>query len=254
MRLHVAITSMKIKVKNIILLAIVLVSSFLVSESNAQGSQDVKKNLAAFDRRDYHFGMHLGYVTSNFFLERRFDPGFNDSLLSITSFNQPGFIIYTLAELHLTKNLTLRANPGISPRVRIINFNFIDEDGRREIFDKEVRSFYVDFPLGIKYRSDRINNFAVYVAAGGQYSLDVASQKEAESSLGDDSFVKIKSGNYLANVGGGFDFFLPYFKFGIELRYSYGLRNLIIKDDTRFSDPINKLSSRNFTLAFTFEG
>jgi len=94
----------------------------------------------------------------------------------------------------------------------------------------------------------------VYIAAGGQYSLDVASQKNVDNTAIENSFVKIKDGNYLANIGGGFDFFLPYFKFGIELRYSYGLRNLIIQDGGPFSNSIDRLNSRNFTLSFTFEG
>jgi len=229
--------------------------TFACIEADAQRAGDIGKNLAAFDRRKYRFGMHLGYNNSSFFLKRNFDPEFNDSLITLTSFKQPGFIIYTLAAFHFNKNVSARFGPGISPRVRILNYEFLQENGTVKPFDKEIRSFYVDFPLDIKYRSDRINNFAVYIAAGGQYSLDVASQKNVDNSAIENSFVKIKNGNYLANVGGGFDFFLPYFKFGIELRYSYGLRNLIIQEEgSIFSSPINKLSSRNFTLAFTFEG
>jgi hypothetical protein len=231
-----------------------LTAIFIADYAQAQKKSDTGKNLAAFDRRKYHFGMHLGYNNSSFYLKRNFDPEFNDSLVNVTSFKQPGFIIYTLASYHFNKNVSVRLGPGISPRVRILNYEFISDDGTPKLIDKEIRSFYVDFPLDVKYRSDRINNFAVYIAAGGQYSLDVASQKNVDNAAIENSFVKIANGNYLANIGGGFDFFLPYFKFGVELRYSYGLKNLLIEDGTPFSNTIDRLSSRNFTLAFTFEG
>ncbi|MDA0973735.1 MAG: PorT family protein, partial [Bacteroidetes bacterium] len=63
-----------------------------------------------------------------------------------------------------------------------------------------------------------------------------------------------KRWDYLINAGGGFDFFLPYFKFGIEFKMAYGLNNLLIQDGTSFSTPIESLKSRNFVLSFTFEG
>jgi hypothetical protein len=123
-------------------------------------------------------------------------------------------------------------------------------------YDKVVSSFYIDLPIIVKYRTDRINNFAAYVIGGGQLSRDMASQEKVKNELAsfEDQVVKIERLDYLINAGGGFDFFLPYFKFGIELKMVYGLNNLLIQDNTRFSSPIESLKSRNFVLSFTFEG
>ena len=54
--------------------------------------------------------------------------------------------------------------------------------------------------------------------------------------------------DYGVEAGGGVDMFLPYFKFGVELKASWGIPNLLIDDDTRFSTPIESLRSKAAAL------
>jgi len=82
----------------------------------------------------------------------------------------------------------------------------------------------------------------------------MASQKDVNQALDDEVVIKLQRNDYSAEVGGGFDFFLPYFKFGIELKTALGIPNLLIDDDTRFSRPIESLRSKTWVLTFTFEG
>jgi len=239
--------------RRIILLIIVLLPVLL----SAQKRHKALENLGKFDNRLYHFGVHLSYNNADFFLEQKFDPMFEDSLLSLQHFSRPGFNIAILAELHLNKNVGIRIIPGISPKERILSYTFIQRSGQEKLFEKSIRSFYIDFPLQIKYRTDRINNFAAYVIGGGQYSRDMASQEKVDNDRlagNDQTIVKIRRNDFSLAAGGGFDFFLPYFKFGIELRMEYGLGNIHLPDDTRFSAPIQSLRSKNFILSFTFEG
>jgi len=110
--------------------------------------------------------------------------------------------------------------------------------------------------LNIKYKSVRVNNFSAYMIFGGAYSIDLASNAgfENNSSNPNDIVVAIKRSDYMAQIGFGTDFYLEYFKFGIELKMSYGLTNVFIQDYTDFSNPISRLNSQIFTLSFTFEG
>jgi hypothetical protein len=55
-------------------------------------------------------------------------------------------------------------------------------------------------------------------------------------------------------MGGGFDFFLPYFKFAVEFKTSIGINDILIHEDTPFSNPIESLRTRSFIVSFTFEG
>jgi hypothetical protein len=82
----------------------------------------------------------------------------------------------------------------------------------------------------------------------------MASQKDVDNTLDEDVVVKLERADYSAEVGGGFDMFLPYFKFGIELKHSVGIPNLLIDDGTRFSTPLESLRSKTWILTFTFEG
>ncbi len=223
---------------------------------SAQRKGKALANLGGFDNRPYHFGVQLSLNSADFFVDQRFDPLFEDSVVSLQNVSQPGFNIAIITSLNFSKNFSLRFIPGISPKERRLDYVLRDELGRDVPYQKIVSSFYIDLPLVMKYRTDRINNFAAYVIAGGQYSRDMASQEKVKNELAslENQVVKVQRNDFLLNLGGGFDFFLPYFKFGIEMKMGYGLKNILLEDGTKFSDPLNGLRSRNFVLSLTFEG
>jgi hypothetical protein len=66
--------------------------------------------------------------------------------------------------------------------------------------------------------------------------------------------VRLKASDWLYQGGGGVDFYFPYFKFSIEAKVSQGIRNILIKDGTEFTTPINSLNSHVFLLSISFEG
>ncbi len=219
------------------------------------GIRGVKvENLPNFDLRRFHFGFLLSYNNSDFFV--RMDPQatFRDSLMVLEHQRQPGFNLGIVASMNMTPNTSLRFLPTLSFQERILQYQFAPENGRPVYFTKPVESTYLEFPLLLKMRSDRINNFAVYLITGGKFSIDMATQKDVNQTLDDETVIKLAKYDYSADVGGGFDFFLPYFKFGIELKHSIGIPNLLINDQTRFSTPIQSLRSKVWVLTFTFEG
>ncbi|MBK7943798.1 MAG: PorT family protein [Flavobacteriales bacterium] len=213
----------------------------------------VAENLPNFDLRRFHFGFLLSYNTSDLFVRLK-PSALTDSLLVLNHNRQPGFNLGIVASLNFTKNTSIRFLPTLSFQERTLQYQFKRSDNRVVYFQKPVESTYLEFPVLMKFRSDRINNFAVYVIGGGKFAIDMASQKDVDNALDDDVVVKLKKYDYGAEVGGGFDFFLPYFKFGIELKGCFGLPNIAIDDDTRFSTPIESIRSKAYVLTFTFEG
>lgn len=212
------------------------------------------QNLTSFDLNPYHFGFVLSVNTSNTVIKLKDQSNFNDSLISITPISQPGFNLAMLASLDMSPNWHLRFIPSLSFEERKLEYVFLGDDGDTETFTKNVSSTYLDFPLLLKYRTDRINNVALYVLGGGAFSLDVASQEDVNNNKENEAIVKIDKTNYSASFGFGMDFFLPYFKFGIELKSVFGLKNVLIDDGTKFSDPIESINTRSFVISFTFEG
>jgi len=232
--------------------AVLLAAPSLVG---AQSSGGVKvENLPNFDLRRFHFGFLLSYNNSDFYTRLRTRAPFTDSLLVLDHQRQPGFNLGIVASLNMGTNLSLRFLPTLSFQERQLQYTFREPDGTKKIFLKPVESTYLEFPLLVKFRSDRINNFAVYVIGGGKFGIDMASRKDVNQSLDDEVVIKLQRYDYAAEVGGGFDFFLQYVKFGIELKTAIGIPSVLINDDTRFSRPLESLRTRAFFFTLTFEG
>lgn len=212
------------------------------------------ENLPNFDLHRFHFGFHLSYNTSDFQMVLDPQSPFRDSLQVLSHTKQPGFNLTMLASLNLDPFVSLRFAPSLSFQERLLTYTFRQADNTTKYFQKPVESTYLEFPLLLKYRSARINNFAVYLLGGGKFCIDMASQKDVNNSLDDEVVVKLDKYDYAAEVGGGMDMFLTYFKFGIELKAAFGIPNLLVDDNTRFSTPIQSLRSKVWMLTFTFEG
>lgn len=221
----------------------------------AQYQSGVKmENLPNFDLRKFHFGFLLSYNNSDFYIRHSPTAPFSDSLKVLDHLRQPGFNLGIVASINLNKNISMRFLPGLSFQERVMLYEFQGADGRSSFYRKPVESTYLEFPLLMKLRSDRINNFAVYMLTGGKASIDMASQKDVDQTLDDEVVIKLAQYDYSVEVGAGVDFFLTYFKFGIELKHGIGIPNLLIDDGTRFSRPIESLRSKTWVLTFTFEG
>lgn len=232
-----------------LLLALVLSTSTVAS---GQGLQP--KNLQGFDYRAFHFGFLLSLNTSDFYIQYKPDYSFENRLLSVDNQSQGGFNLALLASLDIIPNVRLRFVPGLSFQDRGLSFRFQTEEGQVETFLKRTESVYLDFPLLWKFRTNRIDNFAAYALVGGKYSIDMQSQKDVDNASADEKIIKLARNDYSLDFGGGLDFFLPYFKFGIEAKVAIGLPDVLIQENTRFSDPIQSLRTRTVIISLSFEG
>ena len=213
-----------------------------------------RENIPSFDKRQYHFGFLLSYNQSSFFIDYNPDFTFSDSLLGIDNVPQAGFNLALLASYNPVKNLNFRFVPGLSFQERGLNYRFLNADGTTETFLKRTSSVWLEFPLLLKMRTNRVNNFAAYALFGGKIGFDMQSQKDVSNQVAGDIVVKLQSRDMSIDAGGGFDFFLPYFKFGIELKTAIGLQNVLIQENNQFTSPIESLKTRTFVLSLTFEG
>lgn len=217
-------------------------------------AQTAKQNMAKFDYRPYHFGFLLSGNSSSFNFRLRPDYTFADSLLSVENNNLSGFNLALLASLNVNPVVRIRFTPGLSFQDRGLLFRFRNPDGTVEPITVRTESVYLDFPILLKIRTERIGNFAPYALIGGKLSRDMQSQEDVNQSLQDGFILKLAKANSSLDVGAGADFFLPFFKFSVELKTEFGLRNVLIQDDTPFSAAFDELRTRSFIISFTFEG
>jgi len=209
-------------------------------------------NLPKYDMKPYHFGFIIGVNQMFFSLKTVDDLLPIDSLYSIRADPELGFNIGIVTNLRLGDHFDLRFIPTLSFGERNLIYTLGVHDSIFIEVPKKVESTYLDFPLNIKFKSHRVNNFRAYVMTGFKYSLDLAS-KAKDKDTDDEIHIKLYKNDYSFEFGVGFEFYATFFKFGTELKMSYGMRDLLKREDNIYTDGIDKLSSKIFQISLTFE-
>lgn len=165
-----------------------------------------------------------------------------------------GFSVGMISELRITPDLALRLLPGLEFASRSLVYT----DPIGETTYAYTESIYAAVPLMLKYKARRINNFRPYVTAGGsmKYDFQRHDNLDPEKSV----LVRTKPVEAFLETGIGCDFYLPYFKFGLELRFSLGMTDVLVHEfDPEFpgyegyTAAVKKLNSRMFSVCFNFE-
>ena len=147
--------------------------------------------------------------------------------------------------------MDLRFVPALIFGERHLEYGFLDslENYTNEI--KRIESTLLDFPIYIKYKSERYNNIRTYVMGGIKYSMDIASQDEIDDE--GQKIVKLKKNDLMGEIGFGIDFYLEYFKFSPQIKLSQGFINLLKTDQSIYTQSISNLATNGWMLSFTFE-
>jgi hypothetical protein len=167
----------------------------------------------------------------------------------------PGINIQIVTNLRPAKYFDLRFLPGVSFGQR--NVRYYNYKTREIINEKQrVESSFLEFPLLLKYKGDRLNNVRPYIIGGFNYRYDLAGKKEYD--LDKQVYIRLKRSDLYYEFGAGLDFYLQYFKLSVELKTSRGLRNVIANDETypgypQYANAIERMQSRIWIVAFHFE-
>lgn len=229
---------------------------FLLTSFSVFSQKEKPKNYKRFDERTFHFGFMLGMNKSNFIVYQDVDAFSKYGLTSLTAKATPGGQVGIVSTMKIvTPVVRLRFIPTLSFQERVLNYTYQNPDPTGKDIQEEERvgSTDLDFPLMLQFRTLRYNNFAAYLLVGAQYTIDLQSQEKASQNYLD-PFVKIRRKDYHAQIGGGVEFFAPYFKFGMEIKYSQGLTNSFVDDPSKPSLPIDRLYNNVVWLSFIFEG
>lgn len=209
-------------------------------------------NLYNYDLQVIHFGFLLGVNNFNFTVKPT--PNFYDldSLYSITSEPALGFSLGIVSNLHVGDNFDLRFLPTLSfgERTMIYRVKDLPIDS---IIEKRklVESTLMEFPFLLKFKSARYVNFRTYLIGGIKPTIDLASQDKVDSK--GEKILKLKRNDLHYELGVGFDFYSQYFKFSPELKFSFGLRDLTVQENTIYTVGLDRVSSRAVYISFLFE-
>lgn len=231
---------------------VLLLTAFAPAFGQSRVHKQRNSNLPYFERSRFHFGFTLGGNSSGFKVD--YDLTAIDSLISLQVGSQTGFNIGIVSSMRLNQYFTLRFLPTLAFAQR--NFNYVFKNTPRNITTtKIVESTYILFPVLFKYRSARYNNFAAYIVGGGNLAYDLSSQFDVNNEvIIPEQVLKVQRQNWFAEIGFGADFFLEYFKFSVELKYSHGINNVFVNDGSFWATPIQRIEPRMFTISLHFEG
>lgn len=210
-------------------------------------------NLDGHDEKPYYFGITLGTNLSRFHTQLHSAFLNQDSVLVAEPLNSAGFALGLLATVRLTYRFEGRFNPQLmfTERNMFYHLRFPDRDLGDSV-TKKVESVIVSFPLQVKFRSDRIGNFRVYMLGGGKLDYDLASNARARKA---EDLLKVNKVDYGIEAGLGFNFYFRSFIFSPEIKISNGLNNIHSRDENlRYSSVLDKIQSRMIVFSIHLEG
>jgi len=206
-----------------------------------------------------HFGFSLGFSFMDFTIKNNGIPqvlgdkvGDTTALWADVSGMIPGFNVNIVTDLRLNEYFSLRFLPGLSFGQR--DLKYYEPSGKlRTVMNLE--SSFIELPFSIKYKAKRSGDIRPYLIGGINPRFDVAAYKKLNNKEG--IYVRLNSYDVYYEFGAGLDFYLNYFKFSLELKYSAGLFNVLSPDLVEggegYVKSIDKINSQIFVIAFHFE-
>ncbi len=227
------------------------------------------ENLPAYDLTPRRYGFILAMTRMDFRIKTI--PNLNTKMFSdvqakdisadsamlygVTSDPAFGFSVGIVGIQRLGTYFDLQFIPSLTFGERYLDYRILKfRKGEQELIEirKNIPSTFVQFPLTVRYKSLRLNNFASYVIGGVSYNLDLASQAKKSGDQGQIQ-VKLYKHDVSMELGFGFDFYFEWFKLGTELKMSYGMFDMLKHENNIYTDGIESMKSKIFQFSLTFE-
>jgi hypothetical protein len=116
--------------------------------------------------------------------------------------------------------------------------------------DKQmVEATFVELPMLVKFKSQRRENFRMYVLGGIKPSISTSNKNKDQRA----DKLRFNSKDFAIDYGFGCDIYFPLFKFSPEIRFSNGLANMKANDTNKYANSIQNLRSNTITFMLNFE-
>lgn len=210
------------------------------------------QNKPFIDERRFHYGFFVGLHDQNMQLENN---GYTDEetgkqWVAQTDQTNFGFSVGVLGEWRMGKYMALRTLPSLHFGGKHISFR---ELSTGETGQQDMKTCYIGVPVDLKLSAPRFNNYRPYVIAGVAPMFDLMTSKQQK--------LKTKPFSLMLEAGLGCDLYMPYFKFIPELKFCFGLSNVLKKNRPDLTDPsqmiftqsVDKATIGMVVLSFYFE-
>jgi len=217
-------------------------------------TQERELYLTDHDSKPYYFGITLGVNVASFHIEHHERFLQYDSVYTVNPQYTAGFQLGLLATARLSNRFEVRFNPMLlfTDRSLTYRLKYTDLFEQSDSVTKKIESVITTFPLQIKFFSDRIGNFRVYMLGGVKADIDLASNARAKRA---EELVKIQKYDFGVEAGIGFNFYFPSFILSPEIKVSNGFKNIHSRDENlKYSNVLDRITSRMIVFCIHLEG
>ncbi len=205
-------------------------------------------NMPEHDSKLYYFGLTFGFNYSSYRINSTRSFAENDTFKQVQPGYGPGFNLGIMGNLRLTKFIDLRFIPALvfaEKKLKLV-------DQFNEVKNESIESIYMQLPLQLKFKSDRIGNFRFYGIIGGKFDYDLASNARSRRQ---DELIRVSPIDLGGEVGIGFEFFYPNFIFAPEIKLSQGFINSHYPDNNiPLSNTIDAMRTRMIVFSIHLQG
>ncbi|MBQ6079277.1 MAG: PorT family protein [Muribaculaceae bacterium] len=246
------------KLRHIALWIMLVVMGCAVSHAQ---DNDMILNRPYADSKPLHFGFSVGMnfqnlaITNNGHLTSDGEEWYAD-----VPAHSPGFSVNVLADYRIAEHFNIRVSPGLFFGNKVVKF--LNYRGSSELPDQtqykqsqNIKSTYIVVPFDLKMSAKRYHNMRPYFTAGAMYTGDLSKDRSEQ--------LKLKNSDVMLTVGMGCDFYMPFFKLCPEIKFCFGLKDMLDRnrpdlvgvDDQklRFTESVSKIKSNMVVVTFFFE-
>jgi hypothetical protein len=209
------------------------------------------QNRPYIDQRRWHYGFLVALGTQDYKLTNTgCTTADGEAWFADVPGYSAGFGVGVLGELYLQRFVSLRFIPSLSFGEKSVTWR---EQSSGETTVQNVKSTYLSAPVDVKLSAERFNNYRPYVVCGLAPALDLTTKKGRA--------LRVKPFDCMVELGMGCDIYLPYFKLIPELKFGFGLLNIVSRNRsdltdlslTKYRDAVSEAKSRTISLTFYFE-
>lgn len=204
------------------------------------------------DRKRWHLGFSVGthFQDLDFTHNGYVDSDGGQWFAEVPTFD-PGICVNMLADLRLHQYFNLRFSPGMYFGSKGAQFR---DHVSGAVERQDIKTAWVVLPFDLKISGDRLHNSRPYVTLGAMATFDLSKRRS--------EFLQFNSSDAYLTVGFGCDFYLPFFKLNPEIKFCFGLTDILRHDRPDLEDnpevykitrSLSKVKSKMFVLTFYFE-
>ena len=218
---------------------ILLIATFALTLAT-MAQERVVQNKPFIDERPWHYGFHIGLHDQSLKLINNgfVDPATGAQWMAENDRQNFGFSVGILGDWRITRQLALRVSPGLHFGSKHIGFRNQVDGTRRS---QDLKTTYVAVPVDLKIAAPRFNNYRPYLVGGFSAMYDMTNAKG--------EMLRTKALQTFVQIGMGCDFYLPFFKLNPELKFYFGLGDVLLHQRAELTNPAQQIFTQSLSNA-----